>query len=50
MFLIRNICTEDAKREKRLETLPNSGTGASHVDSYSGQTMDRKAKNAQKKY
>jgi RHS repeat-associated protein len=42
--------TEDGKREKRLETLPNSGTGAGHKDNYSGQQMDRKAKNAQNEY
>lgn len=42
--------TEDAKRGKRLETLPRSGTGADHKDSNSGKQMDRKAKNAQKVY
>lgn len=42
--------TNGAKREKRLETLPKSGTGADHTDSYNGQPMDRKAKNDANQY
>ncbi len=42
--------TEDAKREKRLETLPKSGTGADHTDSYNGKPMDRKSKNNAQEY
>ena len=41
---------EDAKRNKRLEKLPNSGTGANNTDSYTGENMNRKSKNTQNGY